>query len=265
MNEIEEAKAKIQDLEDELLVLKEQMKEEKKFNDAILTQQAKLASMGEMFGNIAHQWRQPLTEISSIMMTAEAKLVMENSLSKYETLEMIHKSNEILEYLSNTIDDFRNFFSTSEKKSEFTISYLFNKVLTIIANALRNKNIKLDLIVKDNPKVISYENELSQVLINIIINARDILVTRNIKDCKIEIKVYKDEHNCIIEVRDNAGGISVEPLEKIFEPMFSAEKKNGTGIGLYMSKLIIENRMNGKLSASNSLDGAVFNISFPIK
>jgi signal transduction histidine kinase len=234
-------------------------------SNKILTEQSKLAAMGEMIGNIAHQWRQPLMEISSILMKLEAKIKIEDSLSKSEVLEAIDRSNKVTKHMSNTIDDFRGFFAKEREKSFFKISEQVKRAASIISTTLSNKNIKLDIILKSNPSIYGYKNEYSQVLINLISNAKDILLHREIEQGYIVVKIYQDGKKCITEVRDNGGGIIVEPLEKIFEPFFTVEKKDGTGVGLFMSKLIIEDNMDGKLSVHNTQEGATFIIELPLE
>jgi C4-dicarboxylate-specific signal transduction histidine kinase len=258
---------------DDFLQLEEHNKElEKKIQeeveknrgkDKLLFQQNKMAALGEMIGNISHQWRQPLMEISSLFLPIEAKLRMDISLEKDEILESINKLNEITKYMSNTIDDFRNFFATDKEKIEFKLLEQINSTINIISGGLKSHNIKLDIIIKRNPILVGYKNEYSQVLINIINNAKDILIQRKIENPYIKISIYEENENIITTVEDNGGGIKTIPIEKVFEPFFTYEKINGSGLGLFMSKLIIQNNMNGKLSAKNSAEGAIFKIIIP--
>ena len=243
--------------------LKKEIKEELKKNkdkDKLLFQQNKMAALGEMLGNISHQWRQPLMEISSLFLPIEAKLHMNIPLDEKEVLESINKLNEITKYMSNTIDDFRDFFASDKEKIEFKLLEQINSTINIINGGIKANNIKLDIFIKKNPTLIGYKNEYSQVLINIISNARDILVQRKIKDPYIKISIYEKKDNIITKIEDNGGGINVIPIEKIFEPFFTSQKINGTGLGLFMSKLIIQNNMNGKLEANNTEHGAIFKI-----
>ncbi|TLP38450.1 sensor histidine kinase [Arcobacter arenosus] len=255
---------------DEFLELEEQNKElEKLINleveknrqkDKIMFQQNKMAAMGEMLNNIAHQWRQPLMEISSLFIPIQAKIDFDLDIDKKELNQTIIKLNEITKYMSNTIDDFKNFFATTKEKEEFKLSSQINASLNILSSSLKNNNIMLDIIVKKNPTVYGYKNEYTQVLINIINNAKDILIQRKIKNPKIIITIDEAEDEVIICVEDNGGGVKVKPIEDIFKPFFTYEKMNGTGIGLFMSKLIIENNMNGRLWVENKKDGALFKI-----
>ncbi|MCD4758091.1 MAG: HAMP domain-containing histidine kinase [Arcobacteraceae bacterium] len=255
---------KISSLERQLKALQNSSQKECEQHNKILTQQSKMAAMGEMIGNIAHQWRQPLMELSSILINTEAKIRIQENISNDEILEVINRSNHILKYMSNTIDDFRNFFAKDKEKTQFKISDQIKRTVNILSSTLDNKNIKVNIILKHNPTIYGYKNEYSQVLINIISNAKDVLVQRGIKNGLIEVKVYEQEGLCITEVLDNGGGISEKYIDDIFKPFMTFEKKDGTGIGLFMAKLIVENNMNGTLSASNEQNGAKFFITLPV-
>jgi len=258
---------------DDFLVLEEQNKELEKLvsieveknrqKDKIMFQQNKMASMGEMLNNISHQWRQPLMEISSLFMPIQARLDFDLDIDKDELKTAIDKMNKITNYMSNTIDDFRNFFATNKDKTYFKISEQLNATFNILSSTLKVNNIMLDIIIRANPTIYGYKNEYTQVLINIINNAKDILIQRKIKEPKITLIVSQNQEEIIISIEDNAGGVKVEPIENIFKPFFTFEKKEGTGIGLFMSKLIIENNMDGKLCVENTTLGARFKIITP--
>lgn len=254
------------ELEDKYKELEKRIKEEVAKNrekDKLMFQQAKMASLGEMLGNISHQWRQPLMEISSLFIPIEAKMQMGMELEKEELVQTIQKLNEITKYMSSTIDDFRNFFATDKEKIKFEILEQINFTINIISSSIKNHEIKLDIIIQKNPTLIGHKNEYSQVLINIINNAKEALVQRNIKNPYIKIMISEDNNCVITKIEDNAGGITISPIEKVFEPLFTYEKINGSGIGLFMSKLIVENNMNGKLSVQNGKNGAIFTIQIP--
>ena len=258
---------------DDFLELEEQNKELEKLvsieveknrqKDKIMFQQNKMASLGEMLNNIAHQWRQPLMELSSLFIPIQAKIDFDIELDKKEIKDSILKLNDITKYMSNTIDDFRDFFATDKEKEEFKLSEQINASLNIISSSLKTNNIMLEIIIKKNPTLFAYKNEYTQVLINIINNARDILIQRKIKEPKIKIYISEIKEDIIISIEDNAGGIEVQPIENIFKPFFTYDKIGGTGIGLFMSKLIIENNMNGKLLVENTKNGALFKIITP--
>ena len=256
MNQIEELQNKINILEKKL----DLKSKEEKIKDDILIQQSKMASMGEMIENIAHQYRQPLMEISTLLINTEAKIKLLGSVTSSDTLDMIDKSNFILKYLSQTIDDFKNFFTEDKPNSDFFVSEAISDCVNIMKNSLMDENIKLNIIIKNNTSLYGVKNEYTQVLINIISNAKEAIVLNNIKNGQIDIKIYTKDDQNILEITDNAGGIKCEPKDKIFDPFFTYQKKNGTGIGLFMSKLIIENNMNGSLNVSNKNNGACFEV-----
>ena len=191
----QEYEDKIIGLELELKRLKSLNKKESDQHNKILTQHSKMAAMGEMIGNIAHQWRQPLMELSSILIGAEGKIRLTQKLSFEEFLEVINKSNYILKYMSNTIDDFRNFFATNKEKTKFKISDQIKRTVNILSSTLDNKNIQINIIIKSNPQIYGYQNEYSQVLINIISNAKDVLSHRGTKNGILRLKYMKKMEN----------------------------------------------------------------------
>lgn len=264
----------MENLEKENCQLKQEIKElnqkisqeveKNRQNDKMFFQQSKMASLGEMLGNIAHQWRQPLMELSSVTMELQAKIELLGKVTNEEVLESIEKSNDIIQYMSQTIDDFRNFFAKDKKRVKFKITEQISSAINMINSSFRQHNIKLEIIVLRNSTIVGFKNEYSQVLINILSNAKDELINRNIQNPKIILKIGEKDNNSIVEIEDNAGGIKSEPLEKVFEPFYTKDKVNGTGVGLFMSKLIVENNMNGKLLVKNGQNGAKFIIAVPI-
>ena len=238
-------------------ILKRKVKEEmekNKIKDEQLMQQSRLAQMGEMISMIAHQWRQPLSAISATV----SALQMKTRLGKLNDETVYELSGKILNYvqhLSSTIDDFRNFFKPNKKKQEVTYKELVEGVMNIIEVALINKNIKL--IKEFDSKIVftTYANEVKQVILNLVKNAEDALIERDIKDPFI--KIVAKGRKLVIE--DNAGGIDKDIIDRIFNPYFSTKtKKDGTGLGLYMSKTIIEEHCGGRLSVENGKQGARF-------
>ncbi len=226
----------------------------------ILIQQSQMAAIGEMMENIAYQYKQPLMEISSLFVNTEAKIRLFGSISNDDILEMIEKSNIALKYLATTIDDFRVFYAKDKVKSDFFISEAVSSCVNIMHHTLLKENIKLNLVIKNNCKIFGFRNEFVQVIINILTNAIDSIVLNKVKDGLINIKLFKDNKESIIQIEDNGGGIKCKPIQKVFEPFFSYKKSDSTGIGLFMSKLIIEKNMNGLLSVTNNLKGASFKI-----
>ena len=235
-----------------------------KAQEEILIHQSRSAEIGEMINNIAHQWRQPLNNLSLTIQNIGFKY--ENDvLTKEELNETIDKSKMIINSMSNTINTFRNFFEPTKNKNLFKVEHSIENTLEILSSTLRFYNIEVVKEIIDDVEIYDYENEFSQVLLNIITNARDALVSNKIEKPIIKVNVSKIENNVIVKIKDNANGINEEIIDRIFEPYFTTKGKgNGTGIGLYMSKLIIEKNMNGKIEAKNNKEGAVFKITLPI-
>ncbi|HFQ62361.1 MAG TPA: hypothetical protein ENK39_08730 [Epsilonproteobacteria bacterium] len=229
---------------------------EKEEQKELLIHQSKLASMGEMIGNIAHQWRQPLTHLGYIFMNIKEA-------QKYHVLNETYINKKLedaefqLEFMSQTIDDFKNFYAPNKEKENFTLSSATEETLEIIKNTLKHNDIEVELIIKEDTALYNYKNEYKQVLLNIISNAKDALIERVSISPKIIITL--DKNTTVIE--DNAGGINEEILERIYEPYFTTKEGN-SGIGLYMSKMIIERNMGGKLSVINTEKGAKFTLNF---
>lgn len=246
--------------------LKNQEKELKK-KEEILYHQSKMAAMGEMIENIAHQWRQPLSVISSIS-TGILVLNEIGNFNKEDALKDLKTINKTAQFLSKTIDDFRNFLRNDKNKQPFIVRDALQRTLDIVKSKLRNRNIEVITNMPDL-KINGYENELIQVFMNIINNARDILETKEEQEKYIFIDGYEKNGEIIITIKDNAGGVPETIIEKIFEPYFTTKHKTqGTGIGLYMSEKIIHAHMGGQLSVSNetftykdhSYTGACFKI-----
>jgi signal transduction histidine kinase len=228
--------------------------------DSIMIHQTRLAQMGEMMSLIAHQWKQPLSAISATSSGLHIKIELD-MYDKEFFLRSLTKIEEFVNHLSTTIDDFSNFFKPSKRKSEFFIYKSIDKALSIATYSLSKKTIDLVLDVDKSLKVKTYQNELVQVLLNLIKNAENILIKREVKEPKIWIKVFKKDEKKVIQICDNAKGIDKKVLPRIFEPYFSTKAtKNSTGLGLYMSKFIIEDSLGGKLEAKNDEKGAVFSI-----
>ena len=235
--------------------------EKNRLKDQQLIQQSRLAQMGEMISMIAHQWRQPLAAIGA----TSASLEIKAKLHKLESADVEKKAHDIAkftQYLSATIDDFRDFFKPSKEKRDTTYDEAISAVMAIIETSVTNKNIQLQQELNCHDMFSSYPNELKQVILNFIKNAEEVLLEKAVEAPYIKIATYTQEGQYILEVSDNGGGIEEEILAKIFDPYFSTkEKKDGTGLGLYMSKMIIEEHCGGTLSVVNSDEGAVFKIA----
>ncbi len=239
--------------------------EKNTIKDKQLIFQSRLAQMGEMISMIAHQWRQPLAAISS----AAIGLKLKTTLKKADDnliLEICEKIIYSSSHLSKTIDDFRDFYKSNKEKKDTTFSEIVDGVLSIVQASIKNKNISIDVELNFNDSIRSYPNEIKQVLMNLIKNAEDALSEVNVENPNILIRTYAKNEKAILEVCDNAGGIDKKIMEQIFDPYFSTKKaKDGTGLGLYMSKTIIEEHCNGKIYAYNDEFGAIFKIELEKK
>jgi signal transduction histidine kinase len=232
------------------------LKEEKQKQESILIQKSKMASMGEMIGNIAHQWRQPLSQLSGLFIDIKSAYDYKELNTKYLD-NSVEEANDLLEYMSKTIDDFRNFFNPNSIKEEFIIKDAVESAVRIVKSNLDFYQIELNINIDESYKITGFKNEYSQAVMNIISNAKDILIEKNIKNPKIKIYLEKNKEN-ILCIEDNAGGIKEEIIDKIFDPYFTTKYEYGTGIGLYMTKMIVEDKMNGSVYAKNSPNGAIF-------
>ncbi len=233
--------------------------EETQKNEQLLQQQSRLAQMGEMISMIAHQWRQPLAAISSTSGGIRLKATL-NKLDKDTTIELSNKISEYAQHLSSTIDDFRDFFKTNKEKENITYNEIIDSVLNIVEDSIKNQNIKIIQNLNSQEIFNTYQNELRQVVLNLIKNAEDILIQKKIENPTIIIETKEN----ILSISDNGGGIGEDIIGKIFDPYFSTKKeKDGTGLGLYMSKTIIEEHCDGELTVSNDDNGAVFTIVLP--
>ena len=257
--------------------LQDKVKEEVEKNrekESFLVQQSKLASMGEMLGNIAHQWRQPLSAITSattaVQMEKQLSILNDESLDKLLNIVMKNAN-----YLSQTIEDFRNFFKTNKEREDFNVKSLIDSVENIVYATYQNHKIELSYeYPKDDVMCNGLESELSQVIVNIFNNAKDVLIDKEIVDKKVKVILTQKEDNISIKICDSAGGVPDELISKIFDPYFTTKHQSqGTGIGLYMSREIVTNHFNGILSVENRdfyvgderYFGACFEINIPNK
>ncbi|ASM39383.1 PAS domain S-box protein [Campylobacter sp. RM12327] len=218
-------------------------------------QQSRLVSMGEMIGNIAHQWRQPLNELSINLFTLKENVSNSN---KFE--QIYNYSKTIIKSMSKTIDDFMNFFKADKKREVFLLKESIDHALFITKRTLTNENIQIKISNLEDAYILGYKSELTQVILNLINNSKDVLKNLNKSEKIIEIKLNTNENDIILKIIDNGGGIKEELLSKIFEPYFTTKHpSSGTGLGLYMSKMIIDG-MGGSIKATNVDNGACFEI-----
>jgi signal transduction histidine kinase len=234
------------------------LKNKNKSFEKMVLQQSKFVKSGEMIANITHQWRQPLNNISYILINLKKKF-NNQTLDKIYFDKKIIQANEQVDFLSKTIDDFKEFYTISKEKEIFTVKDAINNALTILSADLKTNNINLDLKIDtyEDIKIYGVKSELSQVVISIISNSIDVL--KNIEEPKIDINISSNSAEVIISFLDNGGGIKNKNIKKIFDPYFST-KEEGTGIGLYLTKMIIEDSFSGKISVENQKEGAIFSL-----
>jgi len=260
-------------LKEKLIEKNEKLKieiQKNKENQQIMVTQSRFAAMGEMINMIAHQWRQPLASIGTASFNLKYKVLtqiynLESEEGRIKQADFFTKKLDEIEFyvqnLTTTIDDFRNFYKSDKVLVNKTIDNPITNSLKIIQKDLESNNIDIRLSFKSQNKINIYENEIIHVIINILKNSQDKLLENQVKNPKIEIKTEDLKDSVKVDIYDNGGGIENENIDLIFEPYFTTKKeKNGTGIGLYMSKIIIENHHQGQLYATNIKEGVSFSI-----
>ena len=264
---LEDEIAQRQQTQEELNVINSSLEEriadtisELRKKDNLLLQQSKLAAMGELLNNIAHQWRQPLNNIAVSIQTIQF-LNKAGELTQEEMDRDIKAVMDILLYMSGTIDDFRKFFIKDREKRPFGVQEVVEKTLNLIRSALDDKGIVVSMTAEPDIQAVGYPNEYSQTLMNILYNARDALLEKQVQEPRITITITQHNTKSVLTVADNAGGIHQQILPQIFEPYVTTKgPSQGTGIGLYMAKTMIERNMGGTLTARNTAVGAEFRI-----
>jgi len=229
--------------------------------ERMLIQQSRHASMGEMIGNIAHQWRQPLNTLGLIVQ--ELPIIQELGMMTSEKLDSnVAKAKKVIFHMSQTIDDFRNFFRPDKQKVSFKVNDILAKTVSLVDGSFSEHQIKIEISAHEDISIHGYPNEYSQVILNILNNARDAYAERKADEPRVVlINLFRGDDRAVLTITDNAGGIAEEILAKIFDPYFSTKGPDkGTGVGLFISKNIIEKNMDGSLSVCNSGKGAEFRI-----
>ena len=242
---------KISDLEQETI-------EQREF----IISQSRLAAMGEMLSMIAHQWRQPLST-TTLMITNERVNMMMAKEKDDNYSKILDKISDTMIYLSDTIDDFQTYFKPEKSTQTIELNTLIRRVEQFIKPRTSMTEVELQINECDNINIDTYTNELIQSIINILNNAIDILIQRKIKDPEISIWCDSSDVDVTIYIEDNGGGIKDDIIHKVFEPYVSSKSKNGTGLGLYMSKMIVDQHIGGPLNVKNSSKGALFSIAIP--
>ena len=260
ISEREAAKANLEELNHSLEERINRAVADLRHKDQALIQQSRLAAMGEMINNIAHQWRQPLNNVGLIIQNLQFSYDAGN-IAHDELEQEIGKAMDVIMHMSRTIDDFRNFFREDKQKCGFLVSKAIHHALEFVSASLANHDIQVELEDDEHVTAIGYQNEYAQVLLNILSNAREACIERSVAAPIIHIRATSENGHSVVYIRDNCGGITDAIMPKIFDPYFTTRAPDkGTGIGLYMSKVIIEQNMNGHLTASNTENGVEFRI-----
>ncbi|WP_177202041.1 sensor histidine kinase [Hydrogenimonas thermophila] len=226
---------------------------------------SKLNEMSQIISMIAHQWRQPLNNLYLLIQT-HIYNYKKGKIDKQAIQYFKENSKKQINLMSKTINDFMEFFKAQENKNYFDLKKTIEELLSIIEPLFKKNNIKISFYYEDNNNYTlnNYKNMFTQIIINILNNAKDALLERNIDNKQIYIELQNNDIELIILIKDNAGGIPEDIIDKVFDPYFSTKnEKNGTGLGLYISKIILEERMNGKIDVKNDRNGAIFKIIFP--
>lgn len=240
-----------------------ELERKQKESEKLLLAQSRMADMGEMIGAIAHQWRQPLNTLGLLIQDVPY-CVKNNEMNIEYANEFNKNAMEQISFMSNTIDDFRNFFKIDKQLVSFSLAEQVKNTLSLVQDMYKTHAISIITVEKSAPIVIGYPNELSQAVLNIVSNAKDAFEELNTKQRRIVVTISETEKFGKLVIEDNAGGISKEVIDRVFEPYFTTKPEGkGTGIGLYMSKTIIETNMKGRLTVHNKDDGAVFTIKVP--
>ncbi len=259
---VEEKTKQLQELNQtlELRVKEEIAKNEEK--QRVMFWQSRHASLGQMLANIAHQWRQPLTELNLTLFNIKKAVVNDE---KEDVVKLYNDSKTIIKNMSNTIDDFTNFFKPDKEKHYFNLSNSINESIQILENFLKSEMICVKTDFEDI-KVLGIANELSQVIINLMKNSKDAFVHNAILIREIHIRTYQEKGFGVIEIEDNAGGIKEKDIDRIFEPYFTTKHTSqGTGLGLFMSKMICEQGLNGSIDVKSKKGRTTFSIKIPLE
>ena len=229
-------------------------------HELVLEEQSKLAVIGETLTNIEHQWRSPLSKISSNLIALETELEIKGRVENKSLKKALASMTDTLEYMTNLVDYFKVFYMKDQEKKPFLIGNAYLRVSRLLEYDFLKYGIKINYVDNDKIQLVGHLNEFTQVLLNILSNSRDIFIQREIKKPKIEINVFKKGSSVVITVEDNAGGVDEDNIDNIFNRFFSNKDKQSTGVGLYLCKHIVEKKMNGTISVKNINAGARFTI-----
>ncbi len=255
-----QAEKSLNELNEELGKRVAERTEEIREKDQILILQSRQAAMGEMISNIAHQWRQPLNALGLIIQ----QLFLFYDMGEFDRAYLenrVSQAMDLILHMSRTIDDFKGYLRPDKEKADFKLQTVLAGTLSLMEDSFRNQDIAIEVSTKSDPVIFGYRNEYAQVLLNVLNNARDVLLERKIVGAKVTINIFTEGGRAVVTISDNAGGVPGEIMGKIFDPYFTTKgPQAGTGVGLFMSKTIIEKNMGGRLSVRNIGEGAEFRI-----
>ena len=258
--ELDTRESELRELNSSLELRVDEAVRSKREKEKMLIQQSKMAAMGDMISMIAHQWRQPLNQMSYVLMNIESSYEYKEMTPQYMD-EKVKEGTKLLEYMSHTIDDFKNFFRPDKERTDENVSEVVANSIALIKKSFDAHEIEVITEYQCETNMMLYRNELIQVLLNLLSNAKDALVIAEVENAVVRVTVSEREEAVVIEVCDNAIGIDSDIIDKIFEPYFSTKnEKNGTGLGLYMTKTIVEEHLNGTIVVENIDPGVCFKI-----
>lgn len=228
--------------------------------DQLLIAQSKLAAVGETLAHIAHQWKQPLSQINSVVVNIEADFE-DKKLNQKVLEEHLNEIEKLTFYMSDTIQSFNNYLQPNDEKEIFSIKDAFDDAFALVYKLLESKQIECKFVIEEDSQVEGVKKEFVQAILVILNNAKDVLVDNQIRDPKINITIAKKHSKALLEISDNGGGIASKYFDKIFDPYFTTKPHSqGTGHGLCMAKMIVEKSMHGNLYVKNENLGAKFSI-----
>ncbi len=261
-NKVQEQNSELLELNHTLEIRVQQEIKKNEEKQKVMFWQSRLASLGQMLANIAHQWRQPLTELNLNIYSMKKASLKDN---KDDVVIFYNESKDIIKNMSNTIDDFTNFFKPDKKRKYFNLQNSINEAINILDKITAKEKIDIKVNFEDI-RLLGIPNELTQVIINLIQNSKDAFIHNHIVNKKINITTQVKGKFATIEIEDNAGGIKEEVIDKIFEPYFTTKhSSSGTGLGLFMSKMICEQGFNGTIDVINNKNKITFIIKIPLE
>lgn len=243
-----------------LLYIIKELSDNKMQQELVIEEQSKLAVIGETLTNIEHQWRSPLSKISSNIVALETELEMNGAISNGKLQKSLNSMSSTLDYMTNLVDYFKVFYMKDQEKKPFLIGNAYLRVSRLLEYDFLKYGISMTYIDEDKVQILGHLNEFTQVILNILSNSRDIFVERGVQNPQITLVVKKQNKNVLISIEDNAGGIDEEKIDEIFKQFFSDKQDKSSGIGLYLCKHIVEKKMDGTIRVKNQDDGVKFTI-----